>query len=125
MQTEINEVEINGVNYVRKDSISTPHVIKENAVIIRTRSAGVFFGYKTSNRESLEKGIVDLVQARRIWYWSGAASISQLAINGTSNPKDCKFPEAVPTITLTEVLEVIPCSEQAVKSIEAVKIWKL
>lgn len=117
-----NEIEINGELYVRKNS--QPELNKDNAVIIRTRSAGVFFGYKTSNRDALEKGLVDLIQARRIWYWAGAATLSQLAMEGTSKPDECKFPVAVAQITLTEVVEVITCTEKAVKAINAVKVWK-
>jgi len=39
---------------------------------------------------------VELVNARRLWYWSGAASLSQMALEGVKNPDTCKFPAAVP-----------------------------
>ncbi len=88
--------------------------------MVRTYSAGVFAGTLVTlvGKEAL------LHDARRIWYWSGAASLSQLAVDGTSNPKECKFPVAVPEVCLTEVIEIIPISAKARKSIEEVPIWQ-
>ena len=53
----------------------------------------------------------------------GAASLSQLAVDGTSNPGDCKFPVAVPEIELMQAIEIIACTPKAKKSIEAVPVW--
>ena len=91
-------------------------------VIIRCESAGVFFGQLVSS--DLANGVVTLKNARRLWYWSGAASLSQLAVDGTSKPNECKFPVAVPTIQLAKVIEVIPCSPKAVASINDVPVWE-
>ena len=88
-------------------------------VIVRTYSSGVFAG----TLESRDGKEVVLSNARRLWYWSGAASLSQLAVSGTSNPLDCKFPIAVPSVTLTEAIEILDVSETARKSIEAVQVW--
>ncbi|MFH1533506.1 MAG: hypothetical protein ABID64_01080, partial [Nitrospirota bacterium] len=92
---------------------------KNEYVIVRTYSAGVFAG----NIKSREGKEVELTNARRIWYWDGAASLSQLAVDGTSKPENCKFPVPVPTITLTEAIEIIPCSKKAEASIKAVPVW--
>ena len=92
---------------------------KNEYVIVRTYSAGVFAG----NIKSREGKEVELTNARRIWYWDGAASLSQLAVDGTSKPENCKFPVPVPTITLTEAVEIIPCSKKAEASIKAVPVW--
>ena len=89
-------------------------------VMVRTYSAGVFAGYLKS-RQGME---VELTQARRMWYWSGAASLSQLAQSGTSSPEKCKFPEVVDSVILTEAIEIIPISAIAQKSIESVPVWK-
>lgn len=89
-------------------------------VMVRTYSAGVFAGYLKS-RDGKE---VELEKARRIWYWSGAASLSQLAQSGTSNPQGCKFPEPVDSVILTEAIEIIPISPVAKKSIEGVPVWR-
>lgn len=55
--------------------------------------------------------------------WDGAASISQLAINGTTNPCECKFTVTVPEIEILDAIEIIPCSDKSVKSIESVAVW--
>lgn len=88
-------------------------------VIARTYSAGVFAGF-LSMRNGKE---VKLKNARRIWYWDGAASLSELAVRGTSKPDNCKFPIAVPEIILTEVIEIIPTTKEGQKSIEGVSVW--
>ena len=89
-------------------------------VIARTYSAGVFAG-ELESREGKE---VHLTNARRLWYWAGAASLSELAVVGTKRPKDCKFPVAVPSITLTEAIEIIPTTKAAEASIKAVPVWQ-
>lgn len=88
-------------------------------VIVRTYSAGVFAG-ELESRNGRE---VILKNARRIWYWSGAASLSQLAMEGTSNPKDCKFPCPVDRIELLEAIEILYTTPKARKSIEDVPVW--
>lgn len=93
---------------------------KKQYVMVRTTSAGVFAGYLKS-RNGKE---VELENARRIWYWVGAASLSQLAQSGTSKPKSCKFPEPVDLVILTEAIEIIPISEIAKKSIDEVPLWR-
>ena len=62
--------------------------------------------------------------ARRLWYWAGAASLSQMAMEGTSKPGACKFPCEVDQIVLTEAIEIITCTDRAEKSIKGVAIWK-
>ncbi|MBR1575876.1 MAG: hypothetical protein IJ654_05430 [Bacteroidales bacterium] len=89
-------------------------------VIIRADRAGVFYGTIT-HKEGDE---VELKDCRRIWYWAGACSISELAVNGTSAPQDCKFSVVVSEITVLGVIEIVPCTERAVESIEAVPVWK-
>jgi hypothetical protein len=88
-------------------------------VIVRTYYAGVHAGVLKS-REGKE---VVLTDARRIWYWDGAASLSQLAVDGTSKPNNCKFPVAVPEILLTEAIEIIPATDKARASIAGVPVW--
>ena len=88
-------------------------------MIVRTYYAGVHAGILKS-RDGKE---VILENARRLWYWDGAASLSQLAIDGTSKPNSCKFPEALPEILLTEAIEIIPTTDKARESIASVKVW--
>jgi hypothetical protein len=89
-------------------------------VIVRTYSAGVFAGHLVRRVEKE----VTLTDARRLWYWAGAASLSQLAVSGTSKPKDCKFPVAVPSVTLTEAIEILDVTPEAETSIKAVPEWR-
>ncbi len=91
----------------------------EKYVIVRTYSAGVFAG----TLESRNGREVVLTNARRIWYWSGAASLSELAVRGTSRPNQCKFPVAVPRVELLEVIEILDTTPAARASIEAVPEW--
>lgn len=88
-------------------------------VIVRTYSAGVFAG-ELESRNGKE---VVLTNARRLWYWSGAASLSELAVRGVSKPNDCKFPVAVTLVTLTEAIEILDCTPKARQSIEEVPEW--
>jgi len=90
-----------------------------NYVIVRTYSAGVFAGFLES-RSGKE---VVLTNARRLWYWKGAASLSQLAMSGTSNPAGCKFPVAVDRVELLEAIEILDCTDAARQSIESVPVW--
>jgi len=117
-----NEVTINGKKYVLADSVNTKAESKDGLEykIFRCVGAGVFAGYL----KSLEGKQAVIVEARRLWYWSGAASLSQLAIDGTSKPNDCKFPEAVSKILVTDCIEILDVTYKAKKSIEAVKLWK-
>lgn len=123
METNIGKLTVNGVTYVREDSIQpSPEVPDGKMVIVRCRSAGVFFGELSSHDKATGTAIMS--NARRVWYWSGAASLSQLAVDGTSKPGECKLPVAVPIITVAGVIEVIPCTSTAVKSLTGIKIWK-
>ena len=89
--------------------------------MVRTYSAGVFLG-TLKERAGKE---VTLTDARRMWYWDGAASLSQLATTGTSKPDKCRFPAPVNEVLLTEAIEIIPAPEAAIASIAAVHEWKL
>jgi hypothetical protein len=88
-------------------------------VIVRSDSAGVFAG--TLEKEDGKE--VTLTDARRLWYWSGAATLSQLAMEGTKDPTKCKFPCAVSRVKIKESIELLDVTPEAKKSIEGVKIW--
>lgn len=90
-------------------------------VIIRSDRAGCFHGEITEYDRV--NGIVTLKNSRRLWYWAGASSLSELATLGTSKPSSCKFPVAVEAQTVHGVLEVIWTTEAADKSISEVKPW--
>ena len=116
---------VDGVKYVRADSVPSVNAKAKGLkgmpyVIARSYKAGVFAGYLQS-RKGQE---VVLLDARRLWYWKGAASLSQLAVDGVSKPDECKFPTAVPKVELLEVIEILEVSEKAKESILGVKEWK-
>ena len=89
-------------------------------VVVRTERAGVWVGNLIS-RKGTE---AVLENARRLWYWDGAASLSQLAIDGVSKPENCKFPESVKELLVMGAIEIIPMTDKAIKSINEVAIWK-
>ena len=89
--------------------------------IIRADRAGVFFG-KIKERNGSE---VTMTDVRRLWYWNGAASLSQLAIEGVKHPQNCKFTVTVPEMTILGVIEIIPCTDAAEKNIKGVPVWKM
>ena len=108
---------IDDVKYVRADKLQ-PEIDGEY-VIIRCDRSGVFAGIITK-----EEGNMAIVKnARRLWYWSGAASLSQLALEGTKKPNECKFPAELPEIRLKDVIEIIPCTKKAKESLQGVKVW--
>lgn len=111
---------VNGIEYVQKSKLNAEPLDGFEYKIVRTESAGVFAGYIKSRSGSEAV----MTNARRIWYWEGAASLSQLAIDGTSKPEKCKFPQAVSKVELLGVIEILDVTEKAKKSIESVTPWK-
>jgi hypothetical protein len=115
---------IDGVKYIAESEIKSNVPAKSLKglpyKIIRTYSAGVFAGY-LKKREGKEAVILN---ARRLWYWDGSASLSQLAVEGVKKPENCKFPCEVDEITVTEAIEILDVSKVAQESIISVPIWK-
>jgi hypothetical protein len=114
----MSKLEINGEMYVKESEVSKQQFCGDY-VIVRTYSAGVFAGNLVS-RDGRE---VKLENARRLWYWKGACSLSQLAIDGVKCPSECKFAMPV-TVTLLEAIEILEVTEEAEKNIEGVFVWK-
>lgn len=148
MKTNINEVEINGIKYIPKDSQETTitplsatrlkwcgevfvkeTVIPTNedglkAVLIRSYAAGVHFGYLKDEKFTEAGKVVTLVNTRRVWYWDGAASLSQMALEGVKKPENCKFSVVLPENEIVNVIETIPLSEYALNNLYKIAIWK-
>ncbi len=89
--------------------------------IVRCDRSGVFYG----NIKSRNGREVEMTNVRQLWYWDGAAALMQLASEGTKNPRNCKFTVEVESLLLLEAIEIIPCTDEAVKSIDSVKVWKI
>ncbi len=88
-------------------------------VISRGDRSGVFAG----RLEARNGSEVTLSSARRIWYWDGAASLSELSQKGVSKPQNCKFPAPVPEVLQLDCIELLPLSEDAQKTIAGVPVW--
>lgn len=93
---------------------------KGDYVIVRAYSAGVFAGTLVRGKGQE----VVLKDARRLWYWDGAASLSQLAMEGVSKPQNCKFPCEVKEVLILGAIEILATTQIARKSIKGVSVWK-
>ena len=93
-------------------------------VIVRSYGSGVWIGYlkKTWTEEKTSKII--LGDAQRIWRWVGSSECVQLAMEGVSKPKECKFTMKTDLVRIENVVEIIPCTDKASQSIRGVDIWK-
>jgi len=117
----MKELTIDGTVYVPKSTQKEKAEMfnKMKYVIVRTYSAGVFAGYleKRTGQEVIVRKV------RKLWYWDGAATLAELAVEGVSKPKTCKFPCEVDRIELLQVIEILDCTKKAQESITAVPIW--
>lgn len=89
--------------------------------IFRGKDSGVFYG-----EEVLIEGQKAIIKnARNIYYWDGATRIEQLATDGTKKPNYCKFTQIVNVMEIYDLIQKIPCTKEAIKSIEGVIEWKI
>jgi hypothetical protein len=93
-------------------------------VIARCRDAGVHAGYIVSTDEHHTV----LRDSRRIHYWSGAASLSEIAVYGL-NPDKCstsRIAAVVPSLRLrdSDVCEIIVCTDAGRQSVEGMPAWR-
>ena len=94
--------------------------MEKQKYIVRCDRAGVFYG-EIEERTGKE---IKMRNVRCIWYWDGAATLLQLAAEGTTNPNNCKFTMTIDSLVVLDAIEIIPCTDRAIKSIEAVQEWK-
>ena len=88
--------------------------------IVRCDRAGVFFG-QIKERSSKE---VTMTNVRKLWYWKGACAVEEIAMNGVKKPAECQFTVTIPEMVIADPIQIIPCTDEAVKSINGVKEWK-
>lgn len=91
---------------------------KGKFVIVRTFSAGVWAG-NLENRDGKE---VTLVNAIRIWKWSGANTLSEIAMSGVGRPNECKFSKPVDEVLLLQAIEILSATKAAENSIKGVEV---
>lgn len=82
-------------------------------VVVRTFSAGVHVGTLVSQ----DGKVVTLADATRVWRWRGAKTLSELSQRGASTAEYTRISKPVPSITLTEAIEIIPCSAAAAENL--------
>lgn len=93
-------------------------------VIVRCRNAGVHAGELVSDTKT---GGTILLNSRRIWYWSGAASLSELAVYGAKDVTECRFAVKLTddlTLRYDDVCEIIVCQSAGRKMIEECPEWR-
>lgn len=90
--------------------------------IVRCYGAGVFFG-EVAEIENTAAGMnAKLANARKVWYWNGANAIEQLAQDGCAD--DSKLTVVVPELVVTQVIQIIPCTDKAIDIMESLRVWK-
>lgn len=87
---------------------------KTNVVLVRTYSAGVHVGTPVGKLKGRE---ISLKNAHRIWRWRGANTLNELSQKGADMNGGTRISESVPFVTLTEAIEVIPCSQVAANNL--------
>lgn len=95
--------------------------MKTQKYIVRCDRSGVFYG-EIAKRDGQN---ITMKNARCLWSWCGAASLLQMAAEGVNQPESCKFTMTVDSLEVLDAIEILPCADAAVKSIEAVKPWKV
>lgn len=91
-------------------------------VLVRSTYAGVFVGDLVEHDRKNQTVVLNNV--RRIHYWDGAASLSQLATGGVTKPSNCRFTVETHNHTISSVCEVIPVTVAAKENIAKVPVWK-
>jgi len=128
MNQKVSEVKINGIVFVPKDTIKTTSLAESidglRPVLIRSYAAGVHFGYLKSEQFTQSGKVVVLFNTRRVFYWDGAASLSQMALEGVNKPNNCKFSVILEENEIVNVIETIPLSENALNNLYKVSVWK-
>lgn len=128
MEQKINEIEINGIKYIPKDLVNESVTNTEGlrAYLVRSYAAGVHFGYIKSIEDTLSGIVVTLINTRRVWSWCGAASLSQMAIDGVNDPDNkCKFSVEIPENKIIDCIEIIPLTKKAFEILKNVPVWKI
>lgn len=87
--------------------------------IIRCDRSGVLFGEVVSQK----KQVVEIKNARKIYYWDGAFCVEGLAVSGTTKPEKCKLTQTVQSVIVTDAIQIIPCTAEAERKLDAIPDW--
>ena len=89
-------------------------------VLVRDNRAGVHVGIL---RElDLANKVAVLAEARKVWYWEGAASCHGIAAKGLSHTGS-KVAPTVPMVASTDVVEVVLCTTEGAVSVMTCPEW--
>ena len=123
-KVKVDELTIDGTVYVPKESISKLAEETEGMkyCVVRTYSAGVHIGYVKEFGDKHPQH-AKLINSRRLHYWKNACSLSQVAIDGVDE-ENSRIAITLPELELTDVIEVITCSEKAMNFFKTAKEWK-
>ena len=89
-------------------------------VIIRASGAGCHAGELVSERGQR----IELRNARRLWRWYGAQTLSELAVYGASRPAECRFAPAVAKQVILDACEITYCQPAGEKMIRECGEWR-
>ena len=127
-----SEIMINGVRYVqqKQDKECSQSNIYSDIIgeycIVRSYGAGVFFGVLETVDDNY---VAVLSEARRLHYWDNhtAASCTDLALYGitekSESGKESRVCSALDKHFIMQIIEIIPCSKQAIKCLKHFRIW--
>jgi len=90
-------------------------------VIIRSQSAGVFFG--TLKEETPEYAILE--KFRKIHHWEGACAVEQIAIDGITNHKGSRLTIVVEEGMVSNPIQILPCTDKAIENLEEAPEWRV
>lgn len=121
----MKEITIDGTVYVPKSTQRANDVDGLTPVLIRSYASGVHFGLLESKRDTPQGLEVTLRNSRRVHYWEGAASLSQMAVDGIGKPESSRVAVCIDSITVQNVIETIPLAEKAFENLKNQPIWKV
>lgn len=92
----------------------------EKTVIVRTYSAGVFYG----TLKQVENDSLILDNCRRIWRWYGANNLSNVALVGVTDISQTYISPKTQNHLAKGFIEIIPMSDGAIKNLDSVSDWE-
>ena len=122
--SKLETVMIDNVKIEDKQSKKAETIDGLECVVIRSYAAGVFYGYLKQKKAELNGINITLLMAKRIHYWDGACSLTQLAIDGSKAQSNCRITDAIESQFIANVTEILPMTNTAKTNLDGVKIWK-
>lgn len=113
----------NNVNVTEEKIVDSEGIEMSNFVLVRTESAGVHVGIVKDYND--ETGVITLTQSRRIHYWKGACSCTEIALNGIADTADSRIALILPIIKLRGWIEIIPMTKKAAKCLMEAPTWEM